>query len=103
MAGAYLVFINDEYVRDEELDWNRLFCREDVTESLVPLLAEVPEQIANMHEVLCSREAPDIRPSRHCFEPHDCEFWQRCVSAKPKDWVFHIPRISSADFNELEL
>jgi len=55
-----------------------------------------------MHEVLCSTEAPDIRPSRHCFQPHDCEFWQRCTSHKPKDWVFHIPRISTADFDELE-
>jgi predicted RecB family nuclease len=55
-----------------------------------------------MHEVLCSTEAPDIKPSHHCFKPHDCEFWQRCTSHKPKDWVFHIPRISSADFDELE-
>jgi hypothetical protein len=47
-------------------------------------------------------EAPDIRPSRHCFQPHDCEFWNRCTSRKPKDWVFHIPRISTADFDELE-
>jgi hypothetical protein len=54
------------------------------------------------HEVLCSTEAPDIRPSRHCFQPHDCEFWERCTSHKPKDWVFHIPRISTADLDELE-
>jgi hypothetical protein len=52
--------------------------------------------------VLCSTEAPEIRPSRHCFRPHDCEFWKRCISDKPKDWVFYVPRISSADFDELE-
>src|SRR5262249_20950254 len=40
--------------------------------------------------------------SRHCFRPHDCEFWQRCTSQKPKDWVFYIPRLSSADFDKLE-
>src|SRR5580693_9081616 len=55
-----------------------------------------------MHGVLSLREAPDIRPSRHCFRPHDCEFWHRCTAEKPKDWVFHIPRISSADFDKLE-
>ena len=102
LADAYLVFINDKYIRDEEIDWNALFCREDVTENLIPFLPKVPERIASMHEVLCSTEAPDIRPSRHCFQPHDCEFWQRCTAHKPKDWVFHIPRISSADFDELE-
>ena len=102
LADAYLVFINDRYIRHEEIDWGALFCREDVSESLIPFLPSVPERIANMHEVLCSTEAPDVRPSRHCFKPHDCEFWQRCISDKPKDWVFHIPRISSAEFDELE-
>jgi hypothetical protein len=55
-----------------------------------------------MHLVLCTTVAPDIRPSRHCFQPHDCEFWQYCTAKKPKDWVFYIPRISSADFDKLE-
>jgi predicted RecB family nuclease len=102
LVDAYLVYINDKYIRDMEIDWEALFCREDVSEKVIPFLPEVPGRIAEMHEVLCSTEAPDIRPSRHCFRPHDCEFWQRCISDKPKDWVFHIPRISSADFDELE-
>jgi hypothetical protein len=103
LADAYLVHINDKYVRDEEIDWNALFCRQDVTEDLIPLLPEVPERIANMHEVLCSTEAPDVRPSRHCHRPHDCEFWKRCTLHKPKDWIFHVPRLSSGDFDALEL
>jgi hypothetical protein len=74
LADAHLVFVNDKYIRGEEIDWNKLFCREDVSEELIPLLPKVPERIASMHEVLCSTEAPDIRPSRHCFQPHDCEF-----------------------------
>jgi hypothetical protein len=102
LADAHLVYINDKYVRDEEIDWNALLCRKDVSEDVIDLLPEVPERIANMHGVLCSHEAPDIGPSRHCFRPHDCEFWQRCTTDKPKDWVFYIPRISSADFEELE-
>jgi len=102
LADVHLVFISDKYVRDEEIDCNTLFCREDVSEDIIDLLSEVPERIASMHGVLCSTEAPDIRPSRHCFQPHDCEFWERCTSHKPKDWVFHIPRISTADFDELE-
>jgi hypothetical protein len=74
LVDAYLVNINDKYIRDENIDWDAPFCREDVTENLIPLLPAVPERIANMHEVLCSTEAPDVRPSRHCFRPHDCEF-----------------------------
>jgi predicted RecB family nuclease len=102
LADACLVFINGGYVRGGEIDWNALFHREDVSENVIPLLAAVPQRIAEMHGVLSLREAPDIMPDRHCFKPHDCEFWRRCTADKPKDWVFYIPRISSASFDTLE-
>jgi predicted RecB family nuclease len=102
LADAYLVYIDGKYTRGEEIDWNELFRRDDVTEDVIRLLPELPERIAKMHEVLCQTEAPDTRPSRHCFRPVDCEFWHLCTSHKPADWVFNIPRLSPADFNELE-
>jgi hypothetical protein len=102
LADAYLIFTNDKYVCGEEVDWNALFHREDVTEDVIQLLPQVPERIAEMHKVLCSTEAPEINPSRHCFQPHECEFWHRCTAAKPKDWIFHLPRISPSELEELE-
>jgi predicted RecB family nuclease len=103
LADACLVYIDNKYIRKDKIDGKALFCREDVSENLIPLLSKVPERIANMHAVLSLREAPEIRPSRHCFQPHDCEFWKRCTVEKPKNWVFYIPRISSANFDALEL
>src|SRR5205085_3720723 len=78
------------------------FDRQDVTEDVISLLPRMPERIAEMHKVLCSTEAPDIRPSRHCFQPYECEFWHRCTAGKPKDWIFHLPRISASELEELE-
>ena len=102
MADAYLIFTDDKYVRGEDVDWNALFHRQDVTDDVIHLLPQVPERIAEMHKVLCSTEAPEISPSRHCFQPYECEFWHRCTAAKPKDWVFHLPRISPSELGELE-
>jgi Domain of unknown function(DUF2779) len=102
LADARLVVINNEYVRNREIDWNGLFWREDVSDDVNRLLPEVPERIAKMHEILRLTEAPEIRPTRHCFQPHDCEFWRRCTSDKPRDWVLYIPRISPASFDRLE-
>jgi Domain of unknown function(DUF2779) len=62
----------------------------------------VQKPFSEMHTVLRLLEAPDVRPSHHCSKPYDCEFWQRCTSEKPKDWVFYIPRISSGSFDRLE-
>jgi hypothetical protein len=58
LSDAHLVFINDKYIRGEEIDWNALFHREDVTEDLIRFLPDVPERIASMHKVMCSTEAP---------------------------------------------
>ena len=102
LADAYLIFTNDKYVRDDEVNWSELFHRQDVTEDVIHLLPQVPERIAEMHQVLCSTEAPAISPSRHCFQPYECEFWHRCTAKKPKDWVFHLPRISPSEFEGLE-
>jgi hypothetical protein len=102
LADSYLIFTNDKYDRSEEVDWNALFHRQDVTEDVISLLPKMPERIAEMHKVLCSTEAPEIRPSRHCFQPYECEFWHRCTAGKPKDWVFHLPRISPSELEKLE-
>jgi len=102
LADAYLIFTNDHYLRGDEIDWNAFFHRQDVTEDVIHLLPQVPERIAEMHKVLCSIEAPEVPPSRHCFQPYECEFWHRCTAEKPKDWVFHLPRISPSELEELE-
>jgi hypothetical protein len=102
LAEAHLVYINAKYTRNKEIDWDELFHREDLTENVMLLLSAVPERIAEMHGVLSLGQAPDIRPDRHCFRPYDCPFWQRCTEDKPKDWVFYIPRLSSASFDTLE-
>jgi hypothetical protein len=102
LADAHLVYINAKYTRNKEVDWDALFHRKNLTDDVIPLLSAVPGRIAEMHGVLSLREAPDIRPDRHCFRPYDCPFWQRCTEDKPKDWVFHIPRLSSASFDTLE-
>jgi hypothetical protein len=102
LADAHLVFINNKYIREGKVNWGILFRREDVTEDVIHLLPQIPGRIADMHKVLCSTDAPEIRPSRHCFQPYECEFWRRCTAEKPKHWVFHLPRISSSEFDELE-
>jgi hypothetical protein len=41
-----------------------------------------------------------VTPSRHCFDPYGCEFWEHCTRAKPRDWIFHLPHIRK-DFETL--
>jgi predicted RecB family nuclease len=98
-----LVHVDTEYVRGENgIDWQSYFKREDVTDEVRELLPSVAERVANMHAVLGLPEAPEVRPSRHCFSPFECEFWSRCTAAKPADWIFHLPHLKPAVFAELD-
>src|SRR5437868_12319205 len=45
LADAYLIFTNDKYNRGEEVDWNALFHRQDVTDDVISLLPMMPERI----------------------------------------------------------
>jgi hypothetical protein len=99
----HLVHVDTSYVRGKDgIDWQRYFKRRDVTAEVRDLLPFVPQGVAEMHTILALPEAPDIRPSRHCFSPHECEFWPRCTARKPADWIIHIPRLSKVAFTELD-
>jgi len=100
---AQLIHVDPGYVRGEDgIDWHALFCRQDVTAKVRDLLPTVPQRVAEMQAILALPEAPEIRPSRHCFSPYECEFWSRCTAAKPPDWIFHLPRLKRTAFNELD-
>jgi len=98
-----LVHVDTSYVRGENgIDWAAYFEREDVTGEVCDLVASVPGRVAEMHAVLAMPTAPEVRPSGHCFSPFPCEFWDRCTSGKPSDWIINLPRLKAAIFAELD-
>ncbi len=80
---------------DTDLDVVRLFQRVSVLNGITSLLPDVPAQIAANRAVLARRTPPEIRPSRHCHKPYECDFWSRCTASKPPDWIY--PYLSRGD------
>jgi hypothetical protein len=35
---------------------------------------------------------PEVEPGPHCTIPYACPFWNHCTAAKPKDWIYYLPR-----------
>jgi hypothetical protein len=102
VPAAKVIHVDPSYVRGASgIDWTRLFFRDDVTEQVTSYLEGLPATITEQLAVLVSDARPQIEPSSHCDKPHPCEFWERCTSKKPKDWIFHLPRIKADLFEEL--
>jgi hypothetical protein len=98
-----LIHINTAYVRDAgPSDPRGLFSCADATARVREGLPDVAARVARMQSILNEDSAPVRRPSAHCFQPYECEFWSRCTDAKPDDWIWYLPRLRGDQFAALE-
>lgn len=89
-----IVYINDQYVRKGELELDKLFNIEDVTELAIDKQEEIKNKINEINEFMGKynpNNEPLIKIGMHCFNPYNCEFWEYCTRNLPKPNVFDIP------------
>ncbi len=87
---ACLVHLNKEYVRGKELEIEKLFTVEDLTETVRGMQQDVALRIKTLKESILEENeiAQDIGP--HCFDPYDCGFWRHCTGHLPVPNVFDV-------------
>ena len=89
---ACIVYINNKYIRQEELDLNKLFNIEDVTEITKTKQQEIKNNIYELNKYM--EENKENEPKDDigikCFKPYECEFWEYCTRNLPKPNVFDI-------------
>ncbi|MBU0673146.1 MAG: DUF2779 domain-containing protein [Proteobacteria bacterium] len=89
VAKVFLVHINNQYVRQGEIDVQQLFTSEDLTETALARQAALPGIVADLRQVLKGDEpAIDIGP--YCSTPYDCEFVPYCWQHIPEDSIFSL-------------
>lgn len=88
-----IVYINNKYVRGKELEINKLFNIEDITEIAISKQDEIEKNIEIINKYMEDHNK-DNEPSDdiglHCSKPYDCEFWNYCTKELPKPNVFDI-------------
>lgn len=89
VKSAYLVYINNQYVRQGELDLNELFTREDVIKFAVEREPFVIAELARQRAVL-SGDMPECSLGMHCTTPYECDFKCHCWAHIPEDSVFDL-------------
>jgi len=89
---AYVVHINNQYVRDGELNIKELFTIDDITDIVLQKQETIKPQLLEMEEVL-KGSIPDIDIGKHCDEPYECDFSSHCWQHIPKEnSVFDLTR-----------
>ena len=89
-----IVHINNQYVKEGDIDVHKLFTIESVMDQVLELLPKIPNEVDRLKGVIRSSETPkkDIGP--HCSEPYDCDFKGTCWKHIPEYSIFNISRLN---------
>lgn len=93
ITKACIVHVNNQYVRQGELDVNGLFTIEDITEIVLAKQQQIPAALKNIETMLKEGE-PTIDIGPQCSDPHDCDFSDHCWSHIPEPSVFNLYRMT---------
>ena len=92
-----IMYINSEYVRNRNLELDKLFNIEDVTEIAISKQNEIQEKIKEINEYMqkyaTKENEPERRIGMNCFDPYGCSYWNYCTKDLPKNNVFDIRRM----------
>jgi len=84
-----LLLIDTKYVRQGEIEPERLFKFADLTEAVLELQDSIAEEIQIQKEMLAG-EIPDLDIGPHCLNPDECDFKGHCWAHIPKGSVFEF-------------
>src|SRR5271169_1095870 len=91
VSKIFLTYINNQYVRNGEIDPKSLFIIADITDSVKREQSYIVENIVKQKEIL-RNDVPDIDIGEHCDTPYRCDFQGYCRRHIPQDSVFDLRR-----------
>lgn len=99
-----IIHIDSTYVRGKELELEKLFCVQDVTEQVKQKQRDIPQILNKFEEILSKNTEPDIDIGTHCSNPYLCDAIKYCwhkQRAIPEYSIFDISHLRSEKKFEL--
>ncbi|MGB5867201.1 MAG: DUF2779 domain-containing protein, partial [Arcobacteraceae bacterium] len=105
IKSASVVHINNEYVRGESLELDKLFKIVDVTSEVQSLQSNIPSILKEFETYLEDKvNEPDIDIGKHCNKPYECDDKNYCWKVQreiPEYSIFNIFNLGSKKQVEL--
>ena len=93
VTGVFLVCLNSDYVRQGELDIQKLFVINDMDEMIANEYDKVEARQAEAKKLLQQTEEPEMDIWEGCKKPYDCAFYDYCSRHLPSPSVFDMYRM----------
>ncbi len=89
VSRASLVYINNQYVKDGDIEADSLFTIQNLTKMAKKQAAVVPRELQKLRKML-KGDIPDIDIGEYCSNPYDCDFAGHCWSHIPENSIFDL-------------
>ncbi len=86
---CYVAIINNQYVKKGEIDPEGFFNLHDITEDVLAISDDIPNQVEEMFEVINRETCPEMVIGPHCKDPYDCPL-EECWEHLPEGNVFTL-------------
>ena len=93
IVGTYLICINSDYIRGEELNIDELFQIIDMSDDVNNEYQNVPSLLKKAEQIYGLKSEPDVDIGLHCRDPYECAFWGYCTKNLPTPNVFDLYRM----------
>lgn len=97
VKGVYIMHIDNTYVREEQLDVNKLFVLEDCTDIAIRKFYEIKDddRLKLMMEYVSQSEEPEKDIDLCCDKPYPCAYRKYCGRHVPEYSVFNLARMQA--------
>jgi hypothetical protein len=87
---CFLCHINNEFIRQGEIDPNQFFTLRDVTAEVAGISRDIEEQASQMGKTIRLAKCPEIQIGKQCDSPHTCQLHEHCWSFLPPQNVLDL-------------
>ena len=85
-----LGFINNQYVKNGEIDSKELFILEDISAQVEEVSEDIEEQVSDLLEVISNKACPEMTIGQHCLSPYECPLREECWGFLPENSIFDL-------------
>jgi len=92
-----LISINGDYIREDEIDIQKLFVIKDVSDEVKKRRPNIALKIEEQLRTISEANAPKIEIGPQCYEPYDCDFIGHCWKGVKRPSIFEIPSLTKEE------
>jgi len=90
IGRLYLIHVNNQYVKNGDIEPEKLLEKEDITNEVEEILEDTKIEIKNALDVIKLKDEPDVRILRQCNNPYECDFIKNCWKDIPNESIYSI-------------